>query len=756
MSPIKSPFARTRLEDLRPGDHLCFFYSSEAEHQAVMAPFLALGLAAGEKILYLTDRLPPRIIQGYLKKQGVRVEPFLHRGQLQIIDAAAVYLAGGWFDPEATIVRLKEETEQALAEGYTALRLTGEMTWATRGHLGSERLPEYEAKVNDFISGSRCLAVCQYDRRQFDPVLLMDILATHPQVIIGAEVMDNIYYLPPGEFLSPEAKAAKLAHFLDNLAERQRAEAILSRQAHELAERLKELDCLLKIAELTERPELSREEVLQGIVELIPPAWQHSEVTASRLVLGEMEFKTRNFQKTPWTMASDLVVHGEAAGRLEVCHLEPRPEADEGPFVQEERTLLNAIAGLTGRIIERLQAEEDLRQSELKHRILVEHIPAITYVAALDPSSTTTYVSPQVEAILGFTPADYQADPDTWNKQLHPEDRERVLACVTRSHATGEPFSAEYRMLARDGRVVWFRDEAWLVKDAKGEPLFLQGVMFDITERRQAEEALREHQDQLERLIEERTAELRKANLKLRREIKERRLAEEALEKNAEKIKIFAYSVIHDLKNPAIGIYGVTNLLKKQYGDLLEERGRKYCDQIMLASEQIATLLKKINAYIVTKEAPLNVKAIDLREIFQLVKEEFAEQLELRQIRWREAQVVPEIQADGLYILRALRNLVDNALKYGGDKLSAISLGYTDNDRFHILSVTDNGVGLKLADPESIFKAFQRHKTAEGVEGSGLGLAIVKEIAERHQGRVWVESTPGQGTTFFLSIAKEV
>jgi signal transduction histidine kinase len=176
----------------------------------------------------------------------------------------------------------------------------------------------------------------------------------------------------------------------------------------------------------------------------------------------------------------------------------------------------------------------------------------------------------------------------------------------------------------------------------------------------------------------------------------------------------------------------------------------------MRASEQIATLLKKITAYIVTKEAPLNIKSIDVKEIFQLIKDEFAEQLELRQIKWQEPQSISEIQADGLYILRALRNLVDNALKYGGDKLSEITLGYTDNDRFHILSVTDNGVGLKLADPESIFKAFQRFDTAEGVEGSGLGLAIVKEIAERHQGQVWVNSAPGQGTTFFLSIAKKV
>ncbi|MDI6853715.1 MAG: MEDS domain-containing protein [Deltaproteobacteria bacterium] len=742
------------MEDLKPGDHLCFFFQSEAEHFAVMTPYLALGLAAGEQVVYLTDQHKSKIILGYLKKYGLKPESYLERGQLKVLDAASFYLKDGLFDPDATLARLRLQAEQALTEGYPALRLTGEMTWALKGYLGSERLVEYEAKLNDFFPGSCCLAICQYDRRQFDPMLLMDILATHSKVIVGKEILNNVYYLPPGEFLSPRAKEAKLSHFLDNLAERQRAEATLARQTHELTERLKELNCLLNITELIERPGLSLNEVLQQIVEFLPSACQHSQIIAARLLLGKKEFKTSNFCKSPWSIASDLYVQGKPAGRLEICCLEARPDADEGPFLIEERQLLNAVARLAGRIAERLQAEENLRQSEIKYRTLVEHIPAITYIAELDPSSTTTYVSPQVEAILGLSPADYQADPDIWQKQLHPDDRERVLAELARSHATGNPFSAEYRMLARDGRVVWFRDEAWIVKDAAGKPLFLEGVMLDITERRQAELALREHKEQLEKVIEERTVELRRANLKLQQEIKERRLIEEALEKGAEKIKIFAYSVIHDLKNPAIGIYGVSNLLKKHYGDLLDDRGRKYCDQIMRASEQIATLLKKINAYIVTKEAPLNIKSIDLKEIIQLIKDEFAEQLELRQIKWTEPKNIGEIQADGLYILRALRNLVDNALKYGGEKLSEITLGYEANDRYHILSVQDNGVGLKLADPEKIFTAFQRHETSEGVEGSGLGLAIVKEIAERHKGRVWVDSKPDRGTTFFLSIAR--
>ena len=151
-------------------------------------------------------------------------------------------------------------------------------------------------------------------------------------------------------------------------------------------------------------------------------------------------------------------------------------------------------------ITERKRAEEALRDSELKYRTLVEQIPAVTYTASLDDMSTTLYVSPQIEDLLGFAPQDYALDPGTWLKRLHPEDRERVLAEVSRSHATGAPFVSEYRMVTRDGRVVWVRDEAVIICD-KDRPLFLQGVMTDITDRKRAEASLQQEKRFSERLV---------------------------------------------------------------------------------------------------------------------------------------------------------------------------------------------------------------------------------------------------------------
>ncbi|TEU11347.1 MAG: PAS domain S-box protein, partial [Anaerolineales bacterium] len=165
--------------------------------------------------------------------------------------------------------------------------------------------------------------------------------------------------------------------------------------------------------------------------------------------------------------------------------------AGRDEIAQLGRTFSSMVLALQQEITEHKQAEGALRESEAKYRTLVEQVPAVTYIAALDEASTTLYISPQVETLIGYSQAEYVADPDMWRERLHPYDRERVLAKVRRSHAIGEPFRSEYRMLARDGHVVWFRDDAVIVRDDAGQPLFLQGVMFDITERKRAEEELR-------------------------------------------------------------------------------------------------------------------------------------------------------------------------------------------------------------------------------------------------------------------------
>ena len=292
--------------------------------------------------------------------------------------------------------------------------------------------------------------------------------------------------------------------------------------------------------------------------------------------------------------------------------------------------------------------------------------------------------------------------------------------------------------------------------DLEGNVAGLVGVMLDITERRRVEQELERYHDHLEDLVAERTAELARANDQLTTEIEERRRAEAALQAASEKLKFFAYSVAHDLKSPAIGIHGLTKRLSRHTREVLDDKGKLYCDQILRVSEHIAALVDKVNVYISAKEARLSIEKVNVGEILQMLKEEFSAQLSLRRIDWRVPETTVEVNADRLSLMRAFRNFVDNSLKYGGERLTRIAMSYEESEDFHIFSVSDDGKGLKAEDCEKIFGVFQRNETSRGVEGAGLGLTIVREIAARHGGSVWVEPRTRKGTTFYLSIARQL
>jgi diguanylate cyclase (GGDEF)-like protein/PAS domain S-box-containing protein len=144
--------------------------------------------------------------------------------------------------------------------------------------------------------------------------------------------------------------------------------------------------------------------------------------------------------------------------------------------------------GLMLDVTSSVQTERALAEAQTKYGTLVEQIPAIVYVDLADDQMTTSYVSPQIEALLGISPQEYVEEPDLWFSHLHPEDQALALATYLEGRRSGEPFTYEYRLIARDGRIVWFRDSAIVVRDDLGEPAYIHGVMLDITDRKEAEE----------------------------------------------------------------------------------------------------------------------------------------------------------------------------------------------------------------------------------------------------------------------------
>ena len=181
------------------------------------------------------------------------------------------------------------------------------------------------------------------------------------------------------------------------------------------------------------------------------------------------------------------------------------------------------------------EAEANLRRSERRYRAIVEQVPAVMYEMGPDDERRTLYVSPHVEQILGYSRAEWLDQPDIWTELLHPDDREVELAAHDLHTQTGEPWSREYRLIADDGRVVWVHDQAVLVRDPDGDRW--QGVMLDITAQKDAEEALRSTNDDLELRVMARTTQLEEANEMMSLEIGERRRIEVELREAEERYR---------------------------------------------------------------------------------------------------------------------------------------------------------------------------------------------------------------------------
>lgn len=194
------------------------------------------------------------------------------------------------------------------------------------------------------------------------------------------------------------------------------------------------------------------------------------------------------------TLGAITLVSAESGRRYEEADLE----------LAEELARRAALAVDNARLYDEAQKEiSERKRAETRFRTLVEQIPAVTYIQNPSGAKPMEYVSPQIEDMLGYSPKTEAIDDEFLIGMLHPDDRERFLAEDRRTDETGEPFKVEYRQFAKDGRMVWVRDEAVLVRDEEGSPLYWLGVQYDITEQKRVEEALRQSEELYRTVVEQ-------------------------------------------------------------------------------------------------------------------------------------------------------------------------------------------------------------------------------------------------------------
>ncbi|SPD73754.1 putative Histidine kinase [uncultured Desulfobacterium sp.] len=364
----------------------------------------------------------------------------------------------------------------------------------------------------------------------------------------------------------------------------------------------------------------------------------------------------------------------------------------------------------------RKRTEEELRNA--KERIEAHIANSPLAIIEFDPSYRVIRWSGAAERIFGWQQNEIIGKNISDMHWVHEEDMESVVK-LSNDMLAGRikrilNVNRNYR---KDGSIIiceWYNSA---LHDAQGQMTSVLSQVLDVTEREHAQEELTEY---------------------------------------AEKIKFFAYSVAHDIKNPAMGIKLLIKTLLQKYSEVLNEKGKMYCNLIMEASDNITTLAERINIYILTEQTPLVIEDINLNHLFDMLRDEFSAKLLSRKIAWSQPEKKLNIYGDRLSIMRVIRNFLDNSLKYGEDKLSAIEVGYDESDEFHILFVRDDGVGIGRKDSRKIFYPFFRSSTSQGIQGLGLGLAIAHEIAKQHNGKAWAEPGSEKGAIFCISISKQL
>lgn len=405
--------------------------------------------------------------------------------------------------------------------------------------------------------------------------------------------------------------------------------------------------------------------------------------------------------------------------------------------LRDETGKAQRMIGVNWDITERRQVEDALRESEARWQFALEG--AGDGVWDWNIQSNKLFYSHQWKAMLGYADHEVGNDLDEWDSRVHPEDKEKCYADMQR-HMNGQAavYQNEHRVRCKDGSYKWVLDRGKVIEwDPDGRPRRMIGTHADITERKQAEDSLRQLNEQLETKVQERTQAL------------EQRAQE--LERSNAELQQFAYVASHDLQEPLRTISSYTELLAEEYGDRLDGEAQEYMDFVVDGATRMQQLIKDLLTFSRVgtrgkKFTPMSCKTV-LQKVLGNLKLAIEECHAV--VTYDE---LPEMMADELQIHQLFQNLISNALKFRGKETPNIHVSATLKEKEWEFFVRDNGIGIDPEYFEQIFEIFQRLHSRRYYEGTGIGLAICRKIIQRHGGRMWVDSAPGQGASFYFTL----
>jgi PAS domain S-box-containing protein len=409
-----------------------------------------------------------------------------------------------------------------------------------------------------------------------------------------------------------------------------------------------------------------------------------------------------------------------ATGEERWLHVRSAPVFDRAGAV---KLAVNVLRDVTReRKVQREMIEMSRLVLDQRQRLdnLIANLPGIIWEGEGVPTKgqQMTFISEYAIKMLGYPRELWLSDPDLWKRIVHPDDVEMAAQRAVEIFESGQPGSIQIRFIAHDGHLVYAETHTSVEHRDDGTSK-VYGVIMDISERKQYEDALAEY-----------AANLCRSN---------------------EELEQFAYVASHDLQEPLRMVTSYLQLLEGRYADKLDEDARDFIHYAVDGASRMKGLINDLLLYSRVQRKRDDFKSVPLLRAL----EQALDNLQLL-IEDHDATVIhdslPTIYGNEAQLVQLFQNLINNAIKFRRDEPPIVQIGVKRLRREWEFAVRDNGIGIDRQYLSRIFVIFQRLHTKEKYPGTGIGLAICKKVVENHRGRIWVESAPGEGTTFYFTL----
>lgn len=773
-----SPDFRGPVESSRhheSNDHLALVYDSRDEQLQTAIPFVRQGIERGERCLYIVDEHDKAEIKSVMDRAGIDTEAALESGALTIETAESSYLRNGDFDPDEMLSFLSREIADA-DDAYEGFRVTGEMTWVLEAAVGLEDLIEYETRLNQLIPREDIITLCQYDRQQLPAELIQDIIETHPYVVQQQTICQNFYYTPPEDFFGPETPTNTVDRMMDTLYDR-------STTKNELKERRQSLQ---EQNEIMADGNQRFEEKLQSLFELGCERFDLDFGGLARVDPDTNSFELEHTNAPCETFEPGLELPlsetfcPAVIDESSVAAVTDPPLADYGDTTAYQECGLSTYLGThlefetaanrtfffvssdgkpegfsdDERAFHRLMSQWVKYELEQEER---ERHQRTLYEIAADTDRT---FEEKLDAIfeLGCERFDLEfgciaridESNDSLDIELASEPNNEFLPdrTVPLSEAYCQAISSGKETVSVTDPVAdGFEDTAAYKK--YGMETYL-GTRID----------LEECQDRTFFFVsdEERSREFSPAEQTfhhlmgqwVKYELQQRQ-REEALKESNERLEQFAYAASHDLQEPLRMISSYLELIDGRYGDELDDTGQEFLEFAVGGADRMREMIDALLTYSRVETHGNTFEPVELEDVLEDVRESLTIQIE-KQDAEITADTLPRVTGDPSQLRQVLQNLLSNAIKYSGEEPPRIHISSERHNGEVIVSIRDDGIGIDPDNTGRVFDVFDRLHSRTEYDGTGIGLAICERIVERHGGDIWVDSEPGEGSTFSFSL----